>query len=555
MSYQPLPFAQALGNWLTQKWVQDFSFRMHDPAWKLSKSSTPGVKFDRPKFDELAKAVRSKIRRLPGGQYIEMYMMGMLFIGPGPSPRRQQPGVEHKEGREQKYREDSEDPIMPTKPTMLVKVKAGAYSKTATDLIDIYLQEMDEYTALMVLRNNLPRRPVLPNNGPPPFVTVDPTSVEAEYILKMGCMVAEGIEAVLSSELKGEDALRHMCAVNAPVLDLQRLWTALREMHTGNNERAYEDLLNRIDALMLTGGDDGLEPFLLSLNLLCDDFKTQGYEVPVLAIKSKFKNAFARGRCEAGADMRVRIVQRYNVDGRPTPQGQDLVSVMLKECMQLRELQNKFQIPSAKAMTTSAGLHAASSDGAPIPKKGIRHSPSHSRERSQERQSSGRRFLRSEEYPKLRPRDDVRENMDCYNCGMKNHMAQHCSRPAETRYAPTSVRQTYPNNNYVKPKNSLQGEVLCDFCNHPWHESKHCLLNKNRIRSIPSRARSRSPRPAPRSRINLVEVTDKNIDFSLDKDLEDSWVAEPAEHAVDALEFDETEVIELKQDRGALVKR
>ena len=72
----------------------------------------------------------------------------------------------------------------------------------------------------------------------------------------MGCMVAEGIEAVLSAyaELKGEESLRKMCAVNAPVMDLQRLWTALREMHTGNNERAYENLLNRIDALMLSGG-------------------------------------------------------------------------------------------------------------------------------------------------------------------------------------------------------------------------------------------------------------------------------------------------------------
>ena len=139
MAYQTLPFAQALGNWLTQKWVQDFAFRMHDPTWKLAKSSTPGVKFDRPKFDELAKAVKYKIRRLPGGQFIEMYMMGLLFIGPAPGARLHQPGSEQKEGREQKYREDSEDPVMPTKPTMLVKVKAGAYSKTATDLIDIYL--------------------------------------------------------------------------------------------------------------------------------------------------------------------------------------------------------------------------------------------------------------------------------------------------------------------------------------------------------------------------------------------------------------------------------
>ena len=258
----------------------------------------------------------------------------------------------------------------------------------------------------MALRNSLPRRPMLPNNGPPPFIIIDPNSVEAEYILKMGCMVAEGIEAVLSAELKGEESLRKMCAVNAPVMDLQRLWTALREMHTGNNERAYEDLLNRIDALMLSGGDDGLEPFLLSLNLLCDDFKTQGYEVPTLAIKAKFKNAFARGRCEAGADMRVRIVQRYNVDGKPTPQGQDLVAVMLKECMQLRELQNKFQIPSTKATTTSAGLHATSSDGAPTMKKGIRDSPSRTRERSQERTPSGRHMTRGESYPhSMRPRE------------------------------------------------------------------------------------------------------------------------------------------------------
>ena len=85
MTYaQPLPFAPALGNWLTQKWVQDFSFRIHDPTWRISKSTIPGVKFDRPRFDELSKAVKAKIKRLPGGEYIKMYMEEMLFIGPVP---------------------------------------------------------------------------------------------------------------------------------------------------------------------------------------------------------------------------------------------------------------------------------------------------------------------------------------------------------------------------------------------------------------------------------------------------------------------------------------
>ena len=124
---------------------------------------------------------------------------------------------------------------------------------------------------------------------------------------------------------------------------------------------------------MLTGGDDHLEPFLLSLDLLCDDFKTQGYEVPVLLIKAKFKNTFARNRCDAGAAMRVRIVQRYSVENRPIPQGQDLVKIMLKECQQLRELHNKFQVPSVKAPLSAAGLHAAphyAAQGLPSVKKG-----------------------------------------------------------------------------------------------------------------------------------------------------------------------------------------
>ena len=300
----PLPFAATLGNWLTQKWVQDFSFRLHDPSWRLSKSTIPGVKFDRPRFDELAKAVKNKIKRLPGGDYIKMYMEGLLFIGPIPPHVA---GVS--EQNQRTYFEDHQTPVAPVFPTMLVKVKAGGgYSKASTDLVDTYMREMAEYTSLLNVLNSLPRRPQ--PSGPPAFICIDPSSLEAEYILKMGGMVAEGIEAILSPELKGEDQLRAMCATNAPELDLQQLWLALKSMHTGNNERAYEDLLNRVEALMLTGGDEHLETFLLQLDLLCDDFKTQHYEVPVLLIKAKFKNAFARGRCDAGAAMRVRIVQR-----------------------------------------------------------------------------------------------------------------------------------------------------------------------------------------------------------------------------------------------------
>ena len=62
--------------------------------------------------------------------------------------------------------------------------------------------------------------------------------------------------------------------------------------------------------------------------------------------------------------MRVRIVQRYSVENRPIPQGQDLVKIMLKECQQLRELHNKFQVPSVKAPLSAAGLHAAPHDAA-----------------------------------------------------------------------------------------------------------------------------------------------------------------------------------------------
>ena len=124
-------------------------------------------------------------------------------------------------------------------------------------------------------------------------------------------------------------------------------------------------------------------------------------------------------------------------------------------------------------------------------------------------------------------------------------MAQHCTKPNEQQYKSTLARPIYEAN-LNRTKKSLQGDVVCDFCSYPWHESRHCLLNKNRIRAIPSRARSR---PAPRSRINLVEVTDRPTHFSIDKDLEDSWDAEPTEHAVDALEFDDIEVIELKQPR------
>ena len=159
-------------------------------------------------------------------------------------------------------------------------------------------------------------------------------------------------------------------------------------------------------------------------------------------------------------------------------------------------------------------------------------------------------MTRGDSYPhSLRPRDDIRENMDCYNCGQKNHMAQHCFKPTEQQYKATLARPLNDNPSYGRPKKSLQGDVVCDFCSYPWHESRHCLLNKNRIRAVPSRGRSRSPRPAPRSRINLVNTNDDNDDYSHDKDLEDSWDAEPAESAIDALEFDNVEVIELKQPR------
>ena len=148
----PLPFAATLGNWLTQKWVQDFSFRLHDPSWRLSKSTIPGVKFDRPRFDELAKAVKNKIKRLPGGDYIKMYMEGLLFIGPIPLHVA---GVS--EQNQRTYFEDHQTPVAPVFPTMLVKVKAGGgYSKASTDLVDTYMREMAEYTSLLNVLNSLP---------------------------------------------------------------------------------------------------------------------------------------------------------------------------------------------------------------------------------------------------------------------------------------------------------------------------------------------------------------------------------------------------------------
>ena len=189
-----------------------------------------------------------------------MYMEGLLFIGPIPLHVA---GVS--EQNQRTYFEDHQTPVAPVFPTMLVKVKAGGgYSKASTDLVDTYMREMAEYTSLLNVLNSLPRRPQ--PSGPPAFICIDPSSLEAEYILKMGGMVAEGIEAILSPELKGEDQLRAMCATNATELDLQQLWLALKSMHTGNNERAYEDLLNRVEALMLTGGDEHLETFLLQLH-------------------------------------------------------------------------------------------------------------------------------------------------------------------------------------------------------------------------------------------------------------------------------------------------
>ena len=116
-------------------------------------------------------------------------------------------------------------------------------------------------------------------------------------------------------------------------------------MHAGTNARAYEDLCGRVDALMLVGGDDGLEPFLLKMEKLCEDFATQHYELPSILVKHKLKNAFTKGKCEAGYEMRRRIIQRSILDRRVAPEGKELIDIMLEECKALRELDHKYSIP------------------------------------------------------------------------------------------------------------------------------------------------------------------------------------------------------------------
>jgi len=242
-TYSNISFVASLGDWRREKWAQDLQFKMHDPTWRLTKSSIFGVKFDRPKFDELSKALKRKICRLPAGEYIDMYCNGILFIGNLPahlSPSQ----VCYTNGN---YREDVTKPQAPVRPTMLVKTR-GSYNKASSDLLDAYNQDVLEFVARMEVYNSYPSRPPGESSAPP-YIVLSPASPEAHYIQKIGGMLAEGIEAVLSPELKGEAQLRKLCCASAPAIDLQEIWTVLKSMHTGNNERAYEDLLNRMEAL------------------------------------------------------------------------------------------------------------------------------------------------------------------------------------------------------------------------------------------------------------------------------------------------------------------
>ena len=83
--------------------------------------------------------------------------------------------------------------------------------------------------------------------------------------------------------------------------------------------------------------DDGLEPFLLKME--------------------KLKNAFTKGKCEAGYEMRRRIIQRSILDRRVAPEGKELIDIMLEECKALRELDHKYSIPLVGQNTSTAGLH------------------------------------------------------------------------------------------------------------------------------------------------------------------------------------------------------
>ena len=112
-TYTALNLSARLAGWEQSRAVLDFQFSMQPQGWILQKAATAGVKFEREKFDSLNKAVKYKLSRYIGGEYILMYRDGCLKIGPPPPS---QPLRSIQTINQVVYREEVAETVCPVKP-------------------------------------------------------------------------------------------------------------------------------------------------------------------------------------------------------------------------------------------------------------------------------------------------------------------------------------------------------------------------------------------------------------------------------------------------------
>lgn len=218
------------------------------PKCFLEIGTAKGIRFERAKWDRVQEAVISAVKGMPEFMLALGYFEGLVVVGQKPASAS---------SGSASFR------VKANKPDL------NAYSGNGA--LASYKRDMATYKSL----------PKAPAGAPAVAQTtlyVDPSksseAVTAVYLRELGQIMAAKFLPVLGDQLKVHEKIRPLFSEPSKLakLEFPQLYKELKLMAAGSQGQAVGDLSTRWANLVLVGGTDGVDEFLLAIKKISSQF-------------------------------------------------------------------------------------------------------------------------------------------------------------------------------------------------------------------------------------------------------------------------------------------